>query len=244
MMEIRKLTDKGIEKFQEYIEKSEGASKLETLDLNSKPYSSPADLQADMKVDENKKFEEKREIGKYLTELFNENGLRRSEIIVKKRGLWARIWSWFAYIWLDQLCKKKENDLYKIQSLERYICSTNWNRYYRHLVAMPYYIYSLYGKKYSKMFLKCPTHINKEIMEQLLSRRWIMMSKNLIKAAHRLYWDPEEGELKTGASGKKGPGTARRFGKVINQLRLNYHFQTIKPERVLKLLPSEFDRWK
>ena len=80
------------------------------------------------------------------------------------------------------------------------------------------------------------------MMEQLGSRQWIINSKQLVELAHTLYWNKKEDKMKRGASGQ-GSGTARRFGKVINQFLRTYDIQDMNIEDIIGLLPSELTDW-
>jgi len=71
----------------------------------------------------------------------------------------------------------------------------------------------------------------------------VLASRHIIAAANRLYFDPLTNRPKRGAAGS-GRGSARRFGLVFRQFDLTYDPDSMPPDAITGLLPSEFDRWK
>lgn len=242
MISVRVFTDKGVKEFRTFLSDLKNTPARRPPELNEKPYSSKLkselELLDDIVVDENKMFNNRMEMGRYLTEKFRNAGLDRSELI----GM-ANLWTWFSSLWHDQLCPKKGNSRF-IGRKERHICSTSWKRYYKHLVASSYYMYSLLGGEYSKLFLERPPHEYGEVTEAVMGRQYIISTKELVKAIHRLFWDENKGKPKTGYASKHRPGTARRLGKIVNQLRLTYDLRGMKADDILSVFPSEFNRWK
>jgi len=61
--------------------------------------------------------------------------------------------------------------------------------------------------------------------------------------AKTLYFDPSTGKLKRGAGGKGG-GRPRRLAKVRQQFDVTWEIEELGHDRILALLPSEFERFK
>jgi hypothetical protein len=101
----------------------------------------------------------------------------------------------------------------------------------------------LHGEELSKLFLDCPVNVHNEFTEQIGSRQWIISSPNLVKLAHKLYWDTEKDKAKRGAR-LKGKGTVRRLGIILNQFGVTYDIYNMNVQELSGLLPSEFDHWK
>jgi hypothetical protein len=70
-----------------------------------------------------------------------------------------------------------------------------------------------------------------------------MFSENFQRAARMLYFDDDRVTVKRGAGSKQG-GTPRRLATVRQQLDVTWDMTDLSPERILDLLPEEFDRFR
>jgi len=242
MIELRELTEHGLLKLEQYLRELDNSINIiPKPNLNIEPYSIKSELPQDVFIDENKKFGTRMEIGSYISQKFTLCGIKREKVISESQVQWNNIWSWLAYLWLDQFITLRKG-VHIVPAISRFIGSSDWNRFYRHLISTPYYIYSLHENYNSKLFLECAPSVHNEFIEQIGSRQWIITSKQLVELAHLLYWNREKGIPKRGARGK-GRGTVRRFGKIINQFLLTYDVHQMKIQEILNLLPSEFNEW-
>lgn len=232
----RTLTDEGVTEFREYLKDIQELPRKTPPNLNQEPYSEDVSMEIPVTIDENIEFTTKMEMAEYIYDLFDEANLDMAEL-VEEQGLW----SWLAYIWFDQLCPIDEGSR-NIGQDARYICGKSYSDYSKHLITFPYYIYFLHDEDKIKLFLEHPLDYVGRITEQIGSNKYIMSSSNILEVLHILYWDREEG-IKLGASSPKGPGSFRRFGKVVNQLKLTYDLHDMEPEKIIEILPSEFERW-
>ena len=236
MIGLRILSEQGIEKFREYIQHLKVDPYISLPALNVYPSSS--EFQPVVEIDENKIFSTKMEMGKYLTDCFRNNEI--------KHAIWnPALWTWLAYIWFDQLCPAIRGTR-KIGETARYICSMEWNRFYRHLVASAYDAYSTHREK-AILFLHNPIHEHNDYLEQFAARNTLVRIfpyTNIIEVAYRLYWNIEIDHPKRGAQSRNKPGNHRRFVKIMAQLELTYDVYSMTPDEILNLLPEEFDSWK
>lgn len=237
MMYVRSLTDEGDAKFREYLKNVQEYPRTAKPDLNQEKFSQDLTLEGiDVTINPNKQFRTKMDMAKHLDESFKDADVGFNELI-EYNGLW----SWLAYVFFDQLCPV-EDGRRSLGQTERYICEKSYSSYSKHLVAFPYYVYSIHDEKYSKPFLEHPVDYVGNITEQIGSRKYIMSSKSLVKVVHKLYWDENKG-IKEGVASRKGPGSFRRFGKVVEQLKINYDLHGMPEKQILNVLPSEFDKW-
>jgi len=236
MICIRVFSEKGVDRFREYIQKLKDNPNVSRPDLNAEPYSS--EFLPVVTIDENKTFSTRMEMGEYLTNCLRSAMIDRNEVIGNNS-----LWSWLSYIWFDQICPVI-NGTRRIRETARYICSHDYTDYYRHYVAASYDIYSFHGKDNSRLFLYPPTHIHNDFIEQIASRQYIISNSNLIEVTHRLYWNNSSGYPKRGAQSRNRPGNHRRFVKIIAQLELTYDIYTMGPDEIFDLLPEEFNSWK
>lgn len=233
-MNIRELTKEGEETLVDCILDMKQGKKTKVPDLNRSPYSVPATIGTSIDIDEKKKFKTRMEMGKYLSDILSAHKIDRISVREK-----VNMWSWLSYIWLNQLIEDA-----KPKELARYVCGSAWNRYYRHIVASSYYIFSIHGEAYSKMFLDRPLASHGEVFEQLVSRQDVINNRAVVRVIHQLYWDEETKSVKKNVASKDIPGTARRFGEVLKQLQLTYDLHGMAEKEIMKILPAEFNKWK
>ena len=121
MIALRILTEEGIRKFEGYIQGIKNDPQTIYPDLSIETYS--CEFQPRVEFDETKTFATRMEMAKYLYECFNNAGIERKKVV----GIGADgLWTWLAYVWFEQITAQRK----KIQRTERYICSSDWNRYY------------------------------------------------------------------------------------------------------------------
>jgi len=239
MIELRIMLKKGELKFREYIHNLKKNPNHSFPDLNCAPFSekfSPV-----ISIDETIKFNSKLKLAEYLHNCFSGANLKREDIL-QINGLWT----WLAYIWFDQLAPIKDNTTAErdIKEDSKYICSSDYRDYYRHLVLGPYSIYSLHGANNSCIFLWSKINEHNDFIEQFASRQFIISHKNIVEAIHKLYFDIQKGQPKKGSQSRTKRGNIRRFVSIIQQLELTFDIYTMSSDRIIELLPYEFNDWK
>jgi hypothetical protein len=239
MMNLRIMLPEGEKKFREYIHNLKANLLCQRPDLNTEPFSK--EFSPVISIDETRQFNSKMELAEYLQNCFAGAGLRREDVLPRHD-----LWTWLAYTWFDQLAPitNTVTAVRKIQEDAKYICSSDYRDYYRHLVSGPYSIYSLHGANNSNIFLYSRVNEHNDFIEQFASRQFIISYKNIVEAIHRLYFDYQRRQPKRGAQTRTKQGNIRRFVKVIQQFELTYDIYTLSSDSILKLLPSEFDGWK
>jgi len=178
------------------------------------------------------------QLGKYLVELFEAHGVDRKDILNN-----PRVWSWLTLFWFDNLCPVESDGSRKVRETSRYVCSSHYTDYYRHLVAASWDIYYLHREK-SRLFLWTSLYIHNDFIEQLASRQNIITNKALIEVFDRLYWDLKSDRPKSGAQSRDRLGNFRRLQSFIQQVELTYDLHAMSVEEIIALLPSEYDPWK
>ena len=234
-MQARILTEPGARMFRDFILKEAQPNSQGKPNLETDEYSSV--FVPSLLVDGSKEFSDKYQLGEYVCDCVAKAGITK-DVMMRSDALW----SWLTFLWFDQLCPIKDGRR-DVREMARYICSSDYTDYHRHLVAGPYYIFSSLGLDCSKLFLKTGLATHNDFMEQLASRQYMISSLSLMEVAHRLYWDNDRDMPKRGALGVKG-GNLRRFIDLVGQLELTYDIYSMEPDEVLSLLPGEFDRYK
>jgi hypothetical protein len=237
MAAIRVLTDRGMELFRNYIlEVKDDPQKPPPISrLSQKPWSSEFSTHIEV---ESLSVTTRIQLGKYLVELFQVQGVDRRDIL-NNPGMW----SWLALLWFDNLCPVQSDGARKVLETSHYVCSSHYTDYYRHLVAASWDIYYLH-REISRLFLWTPLYIHNDFVEQLASRQNIITKKALIEVFDHLYWDPKSDRPKSGAQNRDKPGNFRRLQLFIQQVELTYDLHTMSVGEIIALLPSEYDSWK
>lgn len=159
--------------------------------------------------------------------------------LIPNTGLWA----WLTFVLRDVLFPRDKNGQREFGEVHRWYPSNpnDWQKAQRHLVRMPVLLLDTLGDTADHLLCGAPS-ILPEIREQLTSQQ-DMFHPVFQAAARSLYFDPEKQKVKRGAGGKKG-GTPRRLAKVRSQLDVTWDMYDLTPEKLVGLLPREFDRFK
>ena len=153
------------------------------------------------------------------------------------------LWAWLTLALLDSLFPVK-NGARRILEYHRWFPSApnHWQKAQRHLVRMPVLLYSAFGNDADHLICGKPS-TGPDIREQLTSQQ-DMFSSNFQRVARLLYFDEAKGTVKRGAGLTKGPGIPRRLAAVRKQLDVTWDMTDLTAERILELLPVEFDKYK
>jgi hypothetical protein len=236
MTKLKVFTDEGINKFRDFLVELKNNPEVIKPDLSASQYSE--NFQPEILVDESRIFLSRMELAEYLNQILLDAGVKGKTVISNDK-----LWTWLTYLWFDQICPKYDN-VRKIRELVRYICSTDWRKYYRHYVASSFRIYNALGREKSLLFLNRLVDDHGDYNEQLASRQEIISSPNLIEVAHVLYWNSKENRPKRGGSDRKKPGNLRRLIKLFGQIELTYDIFSMKASEIVKTLPKEFEYWQ
>jgi hypothetical protein len=235
--DLRRLNETGIAQFAEYL--NEGAIGAQPLHLLSHPDTSEP-LSVSVKLLQ-RKYSNRYEFGRDLT---MQLGSLDPATISNDRGLWT----WLALHLFDQLCPLGPDGKRKLDKHYRYVLSSDYRHYYRHLVRTPWQLNRDHGPNSRFLLLATnegadPLRRHGDILEQLGGTQSIIRSRPIITEASRLYSDPLSGRPRKGAAGKGG-GSIRRFARVLRQLDLTFDPEFMPPGSLSAILPVEFDGWK
>ena len=147
-------------------------------------------------------------------------------------------WTWLSAGWREHLVKPSGS----IGELARWVSHLrDSRRYYRHLLASPYLLYSRHADSPERVrfLLANPLHTPGELVERFASTTMLATSRAALEVAAALYWDPEAGLARPGASGK-GAGSARRLSRMLNQFARTYSLIDLESSGLDAMLPDEF----
>jgi hypothetical protein len=155
------------------------------------------------------------------------------------------LWNWLSLFYFDLICPVRPDGTRKLLGREHYILSSDYRKYYRHLLAAPYILFDLHRES-ARVLLQSAIDKHGDFVEQLASRQDLITNRALIRVVDSLYWiaGRNHGRPKRGATDRARPGSLRRLVAIIQQLELTYDLHAMTDTQILGLLPGEFDAWR
>lgn len=123
----------------------------------------------------------------------------------------------------------------------RYVLnSDDYRKRYRHLLAGPFFVFSAHEQspQIIRGLLATEPSVPGDLYEQIASRQELVTSAPVVEVVTSMYFDATKGVLKRGAS-----ANARRLAEVLMQYDVTFDFGSISTERLLALLPAEFNKF-
>jgi hypothetical protein len=176
------------------------------------------------------------ELAEYLHKRFSESDFR-------PQRLDAALWAWIACFYFREICPVSRG-IPQPGSAPRWIpLSSDWRRYYRHLVAGPYGIYHAHRDAPTRALAVLCQRPGRpgDLVEQLASRQQVVTNPMIMQVATDWFVDPTTGQQRRNAN-SKGPGGPRRFIDVVSQFDLTWDLSMISAAEFRARLPQEFRR--
>jgi hypothetical protein len=240
-MELRRLTEKGIERFRAYLRglsESSGANPPPPQLLSESDFSKPAGGQVHL---EQKRFSSRLDLARYLDQVL--------EAIPERPDTLASdipLWSWMSLFYFDQVCPVNDKGKRKPGREYRHIPEPGYPSGHRHLLAGAYLVYTVYGwgEGLSRLALHTPLSVESHFHHQIATRQSLITNRGIMEALHILYYDETLGKPKRGpAMNKAAPGSLYRFIDVIQQLDVTHDLYSMTGGEIVSLLPEEFGHW-
>ncbi len=231
-MKLRRFTEVGITRFDDF--RASSARTENQLRAILEDVACSVSTGADIDV-ERVHFPTRFSVGEYLHGLLDD---------VAAPGVNTDVgtWTWLSAFYFEQLCPQGSSP----GDRPRWVPAVdNYRQYYRHLLAGPYLIYRAHNDNPHRAMalLANPPHQPGDIAEQLASRQELVTNPSVMEVATRLYINSATNSPKRGAAGR-GAGSARRLAAILNQLDLTWDLYGLDPDKLLDLLPEEFDQFK
>jgi hypothetical protein len=204
------------------------------LDLTNKLYAVPVHGTKEFAVE---KFETAKQMAKAISESFGE--LKPQEFAAR-----TGVWCWLYFVMLDVLSPKKKDGKRKVLEFVRWFPAhpNDYQKAQRHLVRMPVILYSALGDDADHLLCGLPS-MGPDIREQLTAQQ-DMFQAGFQKACKSLYFDSANKKLKPGLASQTRGGSVIRMRQVRRQLDVTWDMTDLNADRILQLLPTEFDQFK
>lgn len=236
-MNIRRFNTPGLERFSAFLDELRRQPTLAVPREMLEDAGLSEGLEVDILI-EPREFPRRFEAAEYLHSLLHGRNLREPE---RDAGLWA----WLSLYFFDQVCPQGAGGGRKVRTNDSYVpLVENRLRFYRHLLLGPYLIRGLFDDPQVTAFLLTPPlHIATDEVYRLFVEGPLIQSDAAVYTAASLYWDAEKSIRKRG-TGVKDAGGMRRFVSVLQQFDRTIDLQSTFRDRVLGMLPREFDKFR
>ena len=190
---------------------------------------------------EHRPFANRRDAGQYLSTALDPLG------IGMVNGNYA-LWSWLGMFFFDSLVDRDDEGRYKIGRLPDHAFVQDANvvnprdiLFNRLMLAWESYI--RHGDQFARWMLDQPVISIPKLVERTIRSRQRFASHGIVKLIGLLYIDPQSGGVRRGAGSDDAVGGIRRLNDVLDQLYMTYDVYGMRAERLLALLPEEFNRF-
>jgi hypothetical protein len=240
MIDVRRLTQVGIESFRFWLEAGEGSEPPAHLVDGSEH----TEIAYSVNVNPEEVFASRYDYGKYLHERMG--SIEFKELMARQNdGLWA----WFACLYFSQLSAKAR------ARSEHYLVvrkGPTGSLAYRQAARTSFELVHIHGAN-SLVCLSVGMDTFGDMAEQLASRQTLAHNRGFFKAAFELY--VRDGKLRRGASTKPkkpknrrpgdrtGLGGARRLATALTRLDLTFDTEVMDSDGIVAVLPREFVKW-
>lgn len=238
MVKVHRLTEKGIARFIEFID-SQRTTEPESFDIevvNSSSLSTQVD--SDFEVSLTCDLETRFDFAEVLSTIVDGAEISDPE---HDRGFWC----WISWLWFESICPTDKHGRRLPGEIGRWVLNLDYKRYYRHLLAGPWWIYRSHIEDPERARALLCTRISTlgELAAQIASRQELVSNPGLVEMLTQLFFDPATQKLRRGIAGK-GKGSARRLAKVLDQLDMIWDLYSTTADEFAQLMPAEFDKYK
>lgn len=260
-IEVRRLTQSGIEKFRELswearrqFKARSGEKAIQEIDawslseaeklLYDDDYSTTVEARK-IKVNDAKPFSTQYELAQHLYTVFTYE-LRVNAWKKEAVGLWE----WIAILYASQFRRAAEH----YTGGKRYVPifakeDVYWIKddrdAYVHNVFGCFAIFAMLQTKpdVCRKILSSPLGIYPDAYRELCKRQWVISCTSIVDLAIRLYWNDSEGKWKSGIA-RDAKGGVRRLCEVLAQFEYTYDLYSLTADQLWEMLPAEFDDFK
>ena len=248
-MKLRRFTDAGVAKTRAFLAAVKESNDVENVTLDGEPFtratllSSPAysdaiPALADIDLDETRTFDTTFAFCEYFDSLIHDHNPQAYREDVG-------FWTWLAMVYLPQLVKTKGGKVVLGDESRLVYKASVFGKYHRHLLASPYYLYTLYvDKGLVKVPLWHKINTPGDIFEAIIARQDVSGNAAYMKAIEILYFKEDTKAVKAKVGGPNVTGGIRRFADMVDQFGMTRDFHEKEDAKAfVELLPQEFSRF-
>lgn len=241
--ELRTFTKDGLEVFRSWLDRAENTKRRTsepppTAILFDDQYSLRLGLGGALVQ---RRFDRKYDLG---MEICRALGRENAEKIINVPNVWA----WLSLFFSESTFPQDKEGRWFTGERSRHLVQTIQGRKqdqsHRHLVKSAVTNVLRFGE-FAVVLMGSEIGQSK-IEEQVMSRRVdppLAHHKEFVKALHRLYWDAEDNDLKSGARGE-GPGSVMHMIDLLTQFDLTFDISSLEADDFMRLLPKDFNRFR
>jgi len=244
--QLRAFTPAGLSRASAVLDRVRNGARPDFEELLTAPrYSRPFHPYVEVNIWD---FRARREVGQSLHAAFEAAGIDDRSIIEDHDT-----WSWIA---MRCIAPKSEGDSIDLgrsanmayvfdprRETGQNLARAKW----RNFMRLSYEIYTQHGERAWLMLNERPRSLSQFTM-RLAQSPELFRATGIVHLAHTLYADRATGRIKPDSMASQRstatPGSLPRLIDVLNQLYMNYDVYGMEAERLIELLPSEFDRFR
>ncbi len=210
--------------------------------LSDPRYAEPVEPEAYV---ESRAFANRREAGQYLAEQL---------MPLAGAGLAhdPDVWSWLGIFYLEKVFRHDEQHVRRIKEFSEAaylidLVDRDSRDRSHHRLLIAYDVWTRCGEKAWFLLDEVVSSMSQFTL-RLVQAPEVFRSEGVMELAHRLYADRETGRLRSGSLGMSNatapPGSLPRLLAVLTQFSMTYDVYGMEADRLLRLLPPEFDRFR
>ncbi|BBT18429.1 hypothetical protein WP8S17C03_44780 [Metapseudomonas otitidis] len=238
MLQMRALNADGINQMRIWLDQVRQNPSLPVPQelLNSASFTEHRGKPIDEEIFDTKAFETKLDLAKAIDQAVQSAELNE-ELLESDQGFWSWLTLRFFRKFIGSKGKVGEHALWIYEP-------GNWRKLYRQKMAPLWLAFRAHRDDPERLkgVLGIPVNKTGEIFEQMMARKWIVLSPGIMTLVTKLYFDEVQGKLRKGSGGKEG-GASRRLSTVLDQLGLTYDIEGLDWQDLAKMLPKDFSKF-
>lgn len=237
-LQMRALNPEGIEQMRVWLEQARNnpSTPVPPELLESATFTEPRGRPVEADIFDSAAFETKLDLAIAIDRAVRAAELNE-ESLEDDRGFWSWLTLRFARKFIGSKGQIGEHALWIYEP-------GNWRKVYRQKMAPLWLAYRAHRDNPGRLkaVLGIPVNKTGEVFEQMMARKWIVLSPGIMSLVTNLYFDEAQGRLKRGSGGKDG-GAPRRLSTVLDQLGLTYDIEELSWEVLAQMLPNDFRKF-
>ena len=152
--------------------------------------------------------------------------------------------AWLTLALFDQVCPPDAAGTRRVRESAWYLPALrDSQRHYRHVLFGAWSAHHLHraDPAAARILLCGPLHVMGHFQYQLASRREVLSSGPILACAAQLYLHGSPPRARRGSVSRGVRGSVFRFVRVMNEFDRGWDTAQVPPERLLAMLPAEFD---